>query len=69
MGQPRSLPTKTLGKTGLRVSTLGAGCAWLGRQPDGSTDREMGVATVVAAIDAGIRLIDTASLYAQSTAE
>jgi D-threo-aldose 1-dehydrogenase len=70
MSQPgSSLPTKTLGKTGLQVTTLGAGCAWLGRQPDGSTDRESGVATVVAAIDAGIRLIDTASLYAQSSAE
>ena len=70
MSQPgSSLPTKTLGKTDLQVTTLGVGCAWLGRQPDGSTDRQMGVATVLAAIDAGIRLIDTASLYVQSTAE
>jgi D-threo-aldose 1-dehydrogenase len=70
MSQPASaLPTKPLGKTGLQLTTLGAGCAWLGRRPDGSTDPEMGVATVLAAIDAGIRLIDTASLYAQSKAE
>jgi D-threo-aldose 1-dehydrogenase len=64
-----TLPTKTLGKTGLDVTTLGAGCAWLGRRADGSIDREMGVATILAALDAGIRLIDTASLYAEGTAE
>jgi D-threo-aldose 1-dehydrogenase len=51
------------------VTTLGAGCAWLGRRADGSIDQEMGVATIVAALDAGIRLIDTASLYAGGTAE
>ena len=64
-----ALPTKVLGKTGLQVTTLGAGCAWLGRRTDGSIDQEMGVATILAALDAGIRLIDTASLYAQGTAE
>jgi len=64
-----ALPTRTLGKTGLEVTTLGAGCAWLGRRDDGSIDHDMGVATVVAALDAGIRLIDTASLYSQSEAE
>ncbi len=70
MPQSRAaLPTKILGKTGLQVTTLGAGCAWLGRRADGSIDQEMGVATIIAALDAGIRLIDTASLYAQGTAE
>jgi D-threo-aldose 1-dehydrogenase len=64
-----ALPTKVLGKTGVQVTTLGAGCAWLGRRADGSIDQDAGVATILAALDAGIRLIDTASLYAQSTAE
>ena len=64
-----ALPTKPLGKTGLTVTVLGAGCAWLGQQADGSIDRDMGLATVLAALEAGIRLIDTASLYAQGTAE
>jgi D-threo-aldose 1-dehydrogenase len=64
-----ALPTKRLGKTGLQVTTLGAGCAWLGRHADGSIDQEMGVATILAALEAGIRLIDTASMYAQGTAE
>jgi len=64
-----ALPTKSLGKTGVRVTTLGAGCAWLGRRADGSIDQEAGVATILAALEAGIHLIDTASLYAQGTAE
>ena len=64
-----ALPTKVLGKTGVEVTVLGAGCAWLGRHPDGSIDQEMGVATIIAALEAGIRLIDTASMYAEGTAE
>ena len=48
---------------------LGIGCAWLGRRADGSIDREMGVQAVLAAVDAGIRLIDVASLYSQEQAE
>jgi D-threo-aldose 1-dehydrogenase len=60
---------KVLGKTGLQVTTLGAGCAWLGRRADASIDQEMGVAAVLAALDAGIRLIDTASMYSQGLAE
>jgi D-threo-aldose 1-dehydrogenase len=48
---------------------LGAGCAWLGRQADGSIDRELGVQAALAALDAGIRLIDVASMYSQGQAE
>src|SRR5262252_1048792 len=64
-----ALPTRSLGKTGLEVTALGMGCAWLGRRPNGTIDHDMGVAAVLAALDAGIRLIDTASLYSQSQAE
>jgi D-threo-aldose 1-dehydrogenase len=63
------LARRTLGKTGLEVTVLGIGCAWLGRQPDNTIDHELGVSAVVAAIDAGIRLIDVASLYSYSQAE
>src|SRR6267143_639471 len=63
------LPTRTLGKTGLEVTTLGVGCAWLGRRADGSIDEETGLAAILAALDSGVRLIDTASLYADGTAE
>jgi D-threo-aldose 1-dehydrogenase len=58
-----------LGKTGLEVTTLGLGCGSLGRQPDGSVDEEVALATVLAALDAGVRLIDTASLYLNGAAE
>lgn len=64
-----TLPTRALGNTGLDVCVLGIGCAWLGRQPDNSIDFEMGVAAVITALEAGIRLIDTASLYSFGEAE
>jgi D-threo-aldose 1-dehydrogenase len=63
------LPTRALGKTGLEVTTLGVGCAWLGRRADGSIDEETGLAAILAALDSGVRLIDTASLYVDGTAE
>ncbi len=58
-----------LGKTRNEVTTLGVGCAWLGRRADGSIDEETGLAAILAALDSGVRLIDTASLYAEGTAE
>jgi len=66
---PSSLPTRTLGKTGIEVTTLGVGCAWLGRRADGSIDEESGRAAIVAALDSGVRLIDTASMYVDGVAE
>jgi D-threo-aldose 1-dehydrogenase len=66
---PSSLPTRTLGKTGIEVTTLGVGCAWLGRRADGSIDEESGLEAIVAALDSGVRLIDTASLYVDGVAE
>jgi D-threo-aldose 1-dehydrogenase len=51
------------------VSILGAGCAWLGQRADRSIDHEMGVQTILNALDAGIRLIDVASIYGQGRAE
>lgn len=63
------LPTRPLGKTGLDVTVLGVGCAWLGRRADGSIDEETGLAAILAALDSGVRFIDTASLYAEGKAE
>jgi aryl-alcohol dehydrogenase-like predicted oxidoreductase len=63
------LSTRTLGRTELEVTALGLGCGSLGRQPDGSVDEEVARATVLAALDAGVRLIDTASLYLNGAAE
>src|SRR5438105_11087680 len=65
----RILPTRKLGKTGLEVTALGVGCAWLGRRADGSIDEETGLAAILAALDSGVRLIDTASLYVDGIAE
>jgi D-threo-aldose 1-dehydrogenase len=64
-----SLPIRQLGRTALEVTVLGVGCAWLGRQPDGSIDEETGLSAILAALDSGVRLIDTASVYAMGTAE
>src|SRR5918912_569710 len=72
MSQPGSaspLPTRILGRTGIEVTTLGVGCAWLGRRADGSIDEEAGLAAILAALDSGVRLIDTASLYTGGSAE
>ncbi len=64
-----TLPTRQLGKTGLEVTVLGVGCAWLGRRADGSIDVESGLEAILAALDSGVRLIDTASMYVDGTAE
>ena len=64
-----ALPTKPLGKTGLEVTTIGIGCGGLGRLQDGSFDEDVGLATLLAALDAGVRLVDTASVYLNGASE
>jgi D-threo-aldose 1-dehydrogenase len=69
-GSANALPTTTIGKTGVEVTTLGVGCAFLGgRRADRSVDEETGLAALLAALDSGVRLIDTASLYVDGAAE
>ncbi len=69
------LPRKPLGKTGVEVTTVGIGTAWIGlRTPmDGTTDRyldeDVAVGTLHAALEAGVQLIDTAALYLASRSE
>jgi aryl-alcohol dehydrogenase-like predicted oxidoreductase len=55
--------TRPLGKTGPRVSALGLGC--MGMSPDlyGPADEAEGIATVHAALEAGITLLDTGDFY------
>ena len=55
--------TRTLGSTGPVVSTLGLGAMGMSGAY-GATDRAESVATVHAALDAGVTLIDTADFYA-----
>ena len=69
------LPRKRLGKTGVEVTTVGIGTAWIGLRTlaDGTTDRhldeDLAVATIHAALDNGVRFIDTAQLYLRSVSE
>ena len=55
--------TRTLGKTGPKVSALGLGC--MGMSPDfyGPADETESIATLHAALDAGITLLDTGDFY------
>lgn len=74
------MKTRTLGRTGLEVPTVGLGAAFIGipdpnraaveydGQP-GNMEEDLGVRTVIAAIEAGSTLIDTAPLYGGTRSE
>src|SRR4051794_26561566 len=72
---PGGIPRKTLGKTGVEVTTVGIGTAFIGLRTtiNGTTarhlDEELAVRTIWAALEEGVRLIDTAALYIDSYAE
>jgi aryl-alcohol dehydrogenase-like predicted oxidoreductase len=53
---------RTLGRSGPQVSALGLGCMGMSDMY-GSSDRGKGIATVHAALDAGITLLDTGDFY------
>jgi len=57
------MQTRRLGSNGPRVSSLGLGC--MGMTPIYATpDPDEAIATIHAAVDAGITMIDTADMYA-----
>ncbi|MDF4248877.1 aldo/keto reductase [Streptomyces sp. WMMB303] len=56
------MQTRTLGSTGPTVSTLGLGAMGMSGAY-GAADREESIATVHAALDAGVTLIDTGDFY------
>jgi aryl-alcohol dehydrogenase-like predicted oxidoreductase len=58
---------RTLGRTGVQVSTLVLGAMNFGRM--GRTDQDEATAIVDAALDSGINLIDTADMYSQGESE
>lgn len=62
------LNRRTLGRTGVEVTTVGLGCAYLGSLGD-DFNEDRGLQTVWAALEAGIRLIDTAPLYQGTRSE
>jgi aryl-alcohol dehydrogenase-like predicted oxidoreductase len=57
------LDTRSLGTTGLTVSALGLGCMGMS-DFYGPADEEESIATILAALDAGITLLDTGDYYA-----
>jgi aryl-alcohol dehydrogenase-like predicted oxidoreductase len=54
---------RTLGTNGPSVSALGLGAMGMSGEAYGATDRAAAVATVHAALDAGVTLIDTGDFY------
>jgi aryl-alcohol dehydrogenase-like predicted oxidoreductase len=54
--------TRTLGTTGPAVSAIGLGCMGMS-DLYGPADRDEGIATIRAALDAGITLLDTGDFY------
>ncbi|MEP7085972.1 MAG: aldo/keto reductase [Gemmatimonadota bacterium] len=60
--------TRQLGSTGPVVSALGLGCMSMS-DAYGPSDRAEGIATIHAALDAGITLLDTGDFYAMGANE
>jgi len=54
---------RNLGRSGLRVSTIGLGCNNFGRSGTASETQEGTDAVINAAIDAGVTFFDTADIY------
>ena len=59
---------RTLGKSGLRVSALGLGCMGMS-EFYGPLDEQESIATIHAALDAGLDFLDTADAYGPFTNE
>jgi aryl-alcohol dehydrogenase-like predicted oxidoreductase len=62
------METRTLGSNGPNVSALGLGCMGMS-DLYGPTDDDESIATIHAAIDAGINLLDTGDFYGMGTNE
>ncbi|TFV92473.1 aldo/keto reductase [Blastococcus sp. CT_GayMR20] len=57
-----SVGTRTLGLTGLTVSSLGLGCMGMS-QMYGAADRKESIATIHRALDLGVTFLDTSDVY------
>lgn len=67
-GEGVGLARRPLGRTGLELTELGLGCGPLGGAY-GPVDHDQAVATVRAALDAGVSHLDTAPLYGLGRSE
>jgi aryl-alcohol dehydrogenase-like predicted oxidoreductase len=65
---PHTLPARRLGAAGPAVSAIGLGCMGMS-DLYGPTDRDEGIATIHAALDAGITLLDTGDFYGMGANE
>lgn len=63
---PNTLPTRTLGRTGVETSILALGC---GSRLLAYGDAEKAAEAIHLAIDSGIRYLDTAQAYGDGTSE
>src|SRR4051795_3163522 len=57
-----TIPSRTLGKSGLEVSMQGLGCMGMS-QSYGKADPDESVATIHRALDLGVTFLDTANVY------
>jgi myo-inositol catabolism protein IolS len=60
---------RDLGRTGIRVSTIGMGCWAIGGDAWGPVDDRDSVAAIHRALDLGIHLFDTADVYGRGRSE
>jgi len=63
------MQTRTLGRSGLKVSALGLGCMGLSFGLGPATDRRDAIALVRSAFEQGVTFFDTAEAYAQGANE
>ncbi|HET8841635.1 MAG TPA: aldo/keto reductase, partial [Ktedonobacteraceae bacterium] len=72
MAQTTSLPRRLLGRTGLEVTTLCAGCSALGNMPETfgyTVAEEQALATIRALFAGPINFFDTAASYGDGESE
>ncbi len=55
--------TRTLGRSGLRVSAIGLGCMGLSFGYGPATDKQAAIALIRAAFERGVTFFDTAEVY------
>lgn len=60
---------KSFGKTGLKVSAIGAGTWGMGGRGWGGSDKSDSISAIHAMLDLGVNLIDTAPAYGRGLAE
>ncbi len=63
MTDSKSIPRRTLGSSGVAVPAIGLGCMGMSPGIYGPTDEAESIATIRAAVEAGVTFIDTGDFY------